>query len=67
VLGESISVINWCQTLPCLHFFYHDLRPLEDKYSYAIETTAFETHADLIAEVRRNQENRVSAEFTFGD
>ena len=67
MFGKSISETDGRQVSPCLYLLYHELRSVHTKYSYAIETAAFETHANLIARLRKDKNSGVSAEFTFDD
>jgi peptidoglycan/xylan/chitin deacetylase (PgdA/CDA1 family) len=66
--GQSVSVSDECRGRDaCLYLLYHELRAAHSKYSYALEATVFEKHADLIAHSHTNQGSILPAEFTFDD
>ena len=50
-----------------LYLLYHELRPSSSKYSYAIETRAFEQHMDLFVRMRETAEFGLYPEITFDD
>ena len=52
---------------PRLHLLYHEVKPFPSKFSYALETIAFERHVGLIAQVGGQQKPKVSIELTFDD
>jgi hypothetical protein len=52
--------------LPCIHLLHHELRSYHDRYTYALESTAFRSHVDMAAELPKN-ESHVWVDFTFDD
>ena len=53
--------------LHCLYFVYHELRPYPGRYSYSLGTSAFATHADVIAETSGKDQPGISPVVTFDD
>jgi peptidoglycan/xylan/chitin deacetylase (PgdA/CDA1 family) len=50
-----------------LHFLYHELRPDESKYSYALKRDAFERQIDLFVRIRNAESPSLWPEVTFDD
>jgi peptidoglycan/xylan/chitin deacetylase (PgdA/CDA1 family) len=50
-----------------LYLLYHELRPSESQYSYALETGMFEKHVELFVELRRAERSGLWPEVTFDD
>jgi peptidoglycan/xylan/chitin deacetylase (PgdA/CDA1 family) len=50
-----------------LYLLYHELRPSESQYSYALETGMFEKHVELFVELRRAEMSGLWPEVTFDD
>lgn len=50
-----------------LHLLYHELRPAQSSYTYAIACADFERHCELFANLRRNPGTRLLPEVTFDD
>lgn len=50
-----------------LHLLYHELRPVQSEYSYAVSVTDFERHLDLIRVIRDSESACLWPELTFDD
>jgi peptidoglycan/xylan/chitin deacetylase (PgdA/CDA1 family) len=55
------------QSPPSLHFLYHELRTESSKYSYVVQTSEFERHADLFARRQQSEDAGTFPEITFDD
>jgi peptidoglycan/xylan/chitin deacetylase (PgdA/CDA1 family) len=64
---ENISSSDQYLKPPRLHFLYHEVKPFPSKFSYTLETIAFERHLDFIAQVGEQPHPSVSVELTFDD
>jgi peptidoglycan/xylan/chitin deacetylase (PgdA/CDA1 family) len=67
LFGVSIPATHAHKGLRCLYLLYHELRPSHGKYSYSLETSAFATHADVIAEILGTDQPEILAAVTFDD
>ena len=67
MLDVSISATHANKEPRCLYLLYHELRPGPSKYSYALGTSAFAVHADVIAETIGNEQPGNSPVVTFDD
>jgi hypothetical protein len=67
MLDVSISATHAHKEARCLYLLYHELRPGPSKYSYALGTSAFAVHADLIAETLGTEQPEISPAVTFDD
>ena len=50
-----------------LHLLYHELRPGGSKYSYVLESNAFDRQMDLFVQMRRRENPGLWPEVTFDD
>jgi hypothetical protein len=64
---ESIPEEQTQRPLRRLFLLYHEIRPGESRYSYAIETGMFERHADIFVQLREEQDCDIWPELTFDD
>ena len=64
---ESIPEEQTQRPLRRLFLLYHEIRPGESRYSYAIETGMFERHADIFVRLRAAQNCDIWPELTFDD
>ena len=64
---ESIPEEQTQRPLRRLFLLYHEIRPGESRYSYAIETGMFERHADIFVRLRAAQNCDLWPELTFDD
>ena len=64
---ESILEKHPQRPLRTLHFLYHELRPDESQYSYAITSGMFQRHMDLFAQTRSAKDCTIWPEVTFDD
>jgi peptidoglycan/xylan/chitin deacetylase (PgdA/CDA1 family) len=64
---ESIPEEQARRPLRRLFLLYHELRPGESRYSYAIETGMFERHVELFAQLREAESCGLWPELTFDD
>ena len=53
--------------LQTLHLLYHELRPLQSRYPYALETGSFKQHVDLFHHLRGTSTAGLRPEITFDD
>jgi peptidoglycan/xylan/chitin deacetylase (PgdA/CDA1 family) len=53
--------------MQALYLLYHELRPYQSDYCYAVETKQFESHADLFAQMRQSKTPGLCPEVTFDD
>ena len=67
MLDISIPATHAYSEMRCLYLLYHELRPSPSKYSYSLGTSAFATHADVIAEILGNDRSGISPTVTFDD
>lgn len=67
MFNESISVTDEYTKLPSLPLLYHQLRPVRSSYTYALETNAFESHADWVAAKNKEPGPGISVDITFDD
>ena len=64
---ESITEEQTQQPSRRLFLLYHEIRPGESRYSYAIESGMFERHLDLFVRLREAQNCEIWPELTFDD
>jgi Polysaccharide deacetylase len=64
---ELISKELMQRPLRKLYLLYHELRPASSRYSYVIETGAFEKHLDLFLRMREAADSELYPEITFDD
>ena len=64
---ESIPEEKTRRPLRRLFLLYHEIRPSESRYSYAIESGMFERHLDLFVRLRAAQNCDIWPELTFDD
>ena len=64
---ESIPEEQAQRPLRRLFLLYHELRPGESRYSYAIESGMFERHVELFAQMREAENCGLWPEVTFDD
>jgi peptidoglycan/xylan/chitin deacetylase (PgdA/CDA1 family) len=55
------------RSVPRLHLLYHELRSSESHYSYVIDTSLFEQHADLFVRLRNSDHSLLVPDITFDD
>jgi hypothetical protein len=64
---ESIPEEQTQRPLRRLFLLYHEIRPGESRYSYAIESGMFERHADIFVQLRKAENCGLWPEVTFDD
>ncbi len=64
---ESILKEQTEQSSRRLYLLYHELRPIESRYSYVLDTGSFERHLDIYAQIRKADNCRIWPEITFDD
>ena len=64
---ESIPEEQTQRPLRRLFLLYHEIRPGESRYSYAIESGMFERHADIFVQMREAESCGLWPEVTFDD
>ena len=64
---ESIPEEQAQRPLRRLFLLYHEVRPGESRYSYAIESGTFERHVELFAQMREAESCGLWPEVTFDD
>lgn len=64
---ESISQEQTEKPTPKLFLLYHELRPIESRYSYVLDTGSFERHLDLFVQMRNTEHCGMWPEITFDD
>jgi hypothetical protein len=55
------------QPMRRLYLLYHELRPSLSRYSYVLDTGAFEKQIDIFAKLRQDEDSDLLPEITFDD
>lgn len=64
---ETMPKVQMRTSKRSLYLLYHELRPSGSRYSYVLDTAAFERHLALFSRLRKEDSNTLWPEVTFDD